>query len=100
MDKKVKKILCNDIAVMFETDSEYRQMFETDSEYRQMFEKENNLIVFDSEGMLTEGAYVAYISLMIVQTEHAYCDIFVGNNYPIAFEWDTKAIDWFLHLYK
>ena len=51
MDKKVKKILCNDIAVMFETDSEYRQMFE----------KENNLIVFDSEGMLTEGAYVAYI---------------------------------------
>ena len=80
MDKKVKKILCNDIAVMFE--------------------KENNLIVFDSEGMLTEGAYVAYISLMIVQTEHAYCDIFVGNNYPIAFEWDTKAIDWFLHLYK
>ena len=90
MDKKVKKILCNDIAVMFEIDSEYRQMFE----------KENNLIVFDSEGMLTEGAYAAYISLMIVQTEHAYCDIFVGNNYPIAFEWDTKAIDWFLHLYK
>ena len=43
MDKKVKKVLCNDIAVMFETDSEYRQMFE----------KENNLIVFDSEGMLT-----------------------------------------------
>ena len=43
MDKKVKKILCNDIAVMFEIDSEYRQMFE----------KENNLIVFDSEGMLT-----------------------------------------------
>ena len=35
--------MCNDIAVMFETDSEYRQMFE----------KENNLIVFDSEGMLT-----------------------------------------------
>ncbi len=28
-------------------------MFETGSEYRHMFEKENNLIVFDSEGMLT-----------------------------------------------
>ena len=43
MDKKVKKVLCNDNAVMFETGSEYRHMFE----------KENNLIVFDSEGMLT-----------------------------------------------
>lgn len=72
----------------------------TDDESRKELEKFSGRHAFDDKGFLKEDSFFTYISLMIVQIEQIYCEIFIGSSYTNAFFLDTKAIEWYFNLDK
>ncbi|MDE7367017.1 MAG: hypothetical protein K2N24_06660 [Lachnospiraceae bacterium] len=86
----IKKIVYPDILELFKEDEELRRQFE--SLYRTK--------AFDDNSQLTKEAYEKFYSLMIVNIEQLYADIFVGNHLNTTFLSDIKAINWFLYQYK
>ena len=90
MDQEIKKVLYKDIMWVFQEDDAFREQFEL----------ENNLCVFCDDGQLSEMAYIIFCSLLITQTEHTYCKIFIGSSFETVFRMDKKIGDWFLHYYK
>lgn len=85
---KIRPVLYHDITLVFQEDKEFRNKFEHD----------NQVCVFDEDGLLTDKAFGMYLSLMIVHTEQIYCDIFIGAGYVDAFYPDVKAMEWYLEL--
>lgn len=86
----IKKVLWNDISAVFQEDEECRKQFE----------EENDIVVLDESGNLTERAYEYFYALMIGGTEQIYTNIFVGNYSSEMFQNDIKAMIWFRYLYK
>ena len=71
------------------------------SDILELFTEETYRIkVFNDKMELTEKAYESYYSLMIVNIEQIYADIFVGNHLSTTFLSDLKALNWFLYQYK
>ncbi len=54
----------------------------------------------NTAGSFGEHEYEKFYSLMIVNTEQLYADIFVGNLLNTTFLSDIKAMNWFLYHYK
>lgn len=86
----IKEVLWNDISAVFQEDEECRKRFE----------EENDIVVLDESGNLTERAYEYFYALMIGGTEQIYTNIFVGKYSPAMFQTDIKAMIWFRYLYK
>lgn len=76
------------------------ELLSEDAELRGQFEELYGITVFDDNSQLTKEAYEKFYSLMIVNAEQLYADIFVGNHLSTTFLTDIKAIDWFLYQYK
>lgn len=76
------------------------ELFTEDEEFKVQFEEFSGIKVFDDNLQLTTEAYEEYYSLMIVNAEQLYADIFVGNHLGTTFLSDVKAINWFLYQYK
>lgn len=86
----IKKVVYPDILELFTEDTEYRRKFET------LY----GINVFDDTSQLTKETYEKFYSLMIVNAEQLYADIFVGNHLNTTFLSDIKAMNWFLYQYK
>lgn len=80
--------------------SDIMDLFAEDEEFRVQFEKTNEIKVFDDNSQLTKEAFEEFYSLMIVNAEQLYADIFVGNHLGTTFLYDVKAMNWFLYQYK
>lgn len=76
------------------------ELFTEDKEFRKKFESIYGINVFGDNSHLTKEAYEKFYSLMIINAEQLYADIFVGNHLNTTFLPDIKAIDWFLYQYK
>lgn len=76
------------------------ELFKEDEELREQFEELYGINVFDDNSQLTKKAYETFYSLMIVNAEQLYADIFVGNHLNTTFLSDIKATNWFLYQYK
>lgn len=76
------------------------ELFTEDEEFKVQFEEFSGIKVFDDNLQLTTEAYEEYYSLMIVNAEQLYADIFVGNHLGTTFLSDVKAMNWFLYQYK
>lgn len=75
-------------------------LFTEDEELRRQFESSYGIKVFDENSQLTKEAYEEFYSLMIVDAEQLYANIFVGNHLNTTFLSDIRAMDWFLYQYK
>lgn len=80
--------------------SDILELFTEDAAYRMHFEETYRIKIFNDKMELTEKAYESYYSLMIVNIEQIYADIFVGNHLSTTFLSDLKALNWFLYQYK
>ena len=76
------------------------ELFMEDKELRRQFESLYEINDFDDNSQLTKEAYEKFYSLMIVNAEQLYADIFVGNHLGTTFLSDIKAMNWFLYQYK
>lgn len=76
------------------------ELFTEDKEFRSEFEALYDINVFDDTFQLTKEAYEKFFSLMIVNAEQLYADIFVGNHLNTTFLSDIKAMNWFLYQYR
>ncbi len=76
------------------------ELFTEDTEFRTQFEELYGIEIFDDNSQLTQKAYEKFYSLMIVNAEQLYADIFVGNHAGTTFLKDIKAMEWFLYQYK
>lgn len=76
------------------------ELFTEDKEFRGEFESLYGINVFDDTSQLTREAYEKFYSLMIVNAEQLYADIFIGNHSKKTFLSEIKALNWFLYQYK
>lgn len=76
------------------------KLFTEDEELKSQFEELYGINVFNDNSQLTKEAYEKFYSLMIVNIEQIYADIFVGNHLNTTFLFDIKAMNWFLYQYK
>lgn len=86
----IKKVIYPDIL----------ELFMEDEKFREEFEELYGINVFDNTSHLTKEAYEKFYSLMIVNAEQLYADIFIGNHLNTTFLSDIKAMNWFLYQYK
>lgn len=86
----IKKIVYPDILELFTEDEGFRVQFEEYYEIK----------AFDDNSQLAIDVYEKFYSLMIVNTEQLYADIFVGNHLSTTFLSDIKALNWFLYQYR
>lgn len=76
------------------------ELFMVDIQLREEFESLCGINVFDDTSQLTREAYEKFYSLLIVNAEQLYADIFVGNHSNTTFSSDIKALNWFLYQYR
>ena len=87
---QIKKVVYPDIL----------ELFSEDEEFKMQFENFYGIKVFDDNSQLTKDVYEKFYSLMIVNAEQLYADIFVGNHLSTTFLSDVKVLNWFLYQYK